>query len=85
MTGSLALAALWAVVTQAIALTPSRDLHWRAAYILIALGLPVLVWVFVQHGVWIGLLVLAAAGSVLRWPVLYLGRWLRRTLGRGRA
>ena len=31
-----------------------------------------------QHGSWIGLLVLAGGCSILRWPVIYFVRWLRK-------
>jgi hypothetical protein len=83
MTLSLILASLWALAANLIAMTPSRDHHWRVAYVLIAIGIPILGFVTVQHGPWIGLLVMGAGVSVLRWPVIYLGRWLRgRTLGK---
>lgn len=78
MTVSLTLACFWAVVANIIALTPTRDDHWRNAYALIAVGIPIAGLVTVQHGPWIGLLVLAGACSVLRWPVIYLVRWLHR-------
>jgi hypothetical protein len=29
----------------------------------------------------VGLVLLAAGASVLRWPVIFLWRWLRRSLG----
>ena len=80
MSASLILASLWAVVANVIAMTPSRDQHWRNAYLLIAAGIPIVGFVTAQHGPWIGLLVLAAGCSVLRWPVIYFGRWLRRSL-----
>lgn len=79
MTLSLILASLWAVVANVLAMTPSRDNHWRNAYILIAIGIPLLGYVTYQNGPWVGLLVLAAGMSVLRWPVIYLTRWLRQT------
>ena len=81
MTGSLILARLWAVVANVLAMTPSRDNHWRNAYVLIAVGIPIVGYVTAQHGPWIGLLVLAAGCSILRWPVIYLARWLRKSLG----
>lgn len=81
MTISLALACLWAVSANLLAMLPSRDNNWRRAYVLIALGVPILGFVTYQNGPWVGLLVLAAGVSVLRWPVIYLGRWLRRLLG----
>jgi hypothetical protein len=59
---------------------PSRDRHWRAAYVLIAVGSPVLVYVWWENGIWVALVVLLAAMSVLRWPVIYFYRWCRRVL-----
>ncbi len=78
MTLSLILACFWALVANVLAMTPSRDYHWRNAYLLIAIGIPLVGYVTWQNGPWVGLLVLAAGMSVLRWPVIYLGRWLRR-------
>ncbi len=40
MTFSLILACMWAVIANVLAMTPSRDNHWRNAYILIAIGIP---------------------------------------------
>lgn len=77
---SLILACLWVVLANLLAMLPSRDNHWRRAYMLIAVGVPLLGFVTWQNGPWIGLLALAAGISVLRWPVIYLGRWLRRQL-----
>lgn len=78
MSLSLALAFLWLILANVIAMLPSRDHHWRAAYALIAVGIPLLGWVTLENGpVW-GILLLAAAASVLRWPVIYLWRWLKR-------
>ncbi|MCB1341652.1 MAG: DUF2484 family protein [Pseudooceanicola sp.] len=82
MTLSLVLAALWGLSANMIALLPSRDHHWRAAYVLIALGIPILGYVTWQNGPWIGLIVLVAGMSILRWPLIYLGRWVRRKSGR---
>jgi hypothetical protein len=77
---SLILACLWVVLANLLAMLPSRDNHWRRAYLLIAVGVPLLGYVTWQNGPWIGLLALAAGISVLRWPVIYLGRWLRRQM-----
>ena len=86
MSLSLAIALAWLVLANVTGMFPSRHKHWPQAYALIALGLPILVWVFLSEGPWIGLLVLLAACSVLRWPVRYLLRWLRRiALGGSRA
>lgn len=79
MSLSLTLACVWAVVANVIAMTPSKDYHWRNAYILMAIGVPLLGYITFQHGPWIGLLVLAAGCSILRWPVIYFARWLRKS------
>ena len=82
MTLSLVLAFLWFILANVLALLPSRDNHWTRAYILIALGVPLLGYLTYENGPWVGLLALAAGASLLRWPVVYLGRWMRRVMGR---
>lgn len=83
MSLSLIFAFLWLVLANVLAMIPSRDNHWSRAYVLIALGIPLLGWVTWQTGPWIGLLCLAAGMSVLRWPVFFLWRWIRRRAGTG--
>ncbi len=79
MTLPLALGCLWLIAANLIAMLPSRDYHWRAAYGLIAVGIPILGWVtFVGGPLW-GMVFLAAGASLLRWPVVYLWRWMRRS------
>ena len=82
MSLSLILACAWAALANVIAMFPSKDQHWTNAYVLIALGIPIDGFVTWQHGPWIGLLVLAAGMSVLRWPVIYLTRWIRARVQR---
>lgn len=83
MSLSLILAALWALTANVLTMIPSRDNHWRRAYALIAVGIPILGYVTYENGPWWGLAVLVAGMSVLRYPVIYLGRWLRRVVLRG--
>ncbi|WP_347310475.1 DUF2484 family protein [Defluviimonas sp. SAOS-178_SWC] len=78
MSHSITLACLWAITATVTAMLPSRDHHWRAAYLLIAAGIPILGWVTYENGPWVGLIVLAAGASILRWPLIYLWRWVRR-------
>jgi len=80
MTISLILSCFWAVVANVLAMTPSKDNHWRNAYILTAIGIPLLGYVTYENGPWIGLLVMLAGMSVLRWPVIYLTRWTKAKL-----
>ncbi|MCB2114794.1 MAG: DUF2484 family protein [Rhodobacteraceae bacterium] len=82
MSAPVIAACLWVVTATLIAMLPSKDYHWRAAYVLIAVGIPILGWVTLREGPWIGLLILAGGASILRWPVIYLVRWLRRKLAR---
>ncbi|MEM1237919.1 MAG: DUF2484 family protein [Pseudomonadota bacterium] len=74
---SIIAACLWLILANIRALFPSADDHWRFAYVMIAVGIPILGWVTYDHGPWVGLLLLAAATSVLRWPLVYLWRWMR--------
>ena len=69
---------LWVVLAFLMALIPSDDNHWRRAYVLVAIGVPLLVWIVWQHGIFMGVLGLIAGVSVLRWPVYYLWRWIRQ-------
>ena len=82
---SVILACLWVIAAHVIVLFPSRDKHWRISYVLVTVGLPILVYVIYQNGIVLGLIVLAGAMSILRWPVIYLMRWLRRVLLRREA
>lgn len=77
---SILLACLWAIAATVIGILPSRDHHWRAAYGLIAVGIPILGYVTWENGPMAGIICFAAGASILRWPLIYAGRWLRRTL-----
>lgn len=82
MTLSLAFAFGWLVLANVTGMFPSKYRHWPQAYVLIAVGLPILAWVFWENGSVMGVIVLLAACSVLRWPVRFFLRWMRRvTLG----
>ena len=84
MSLSLIAALLWLVAANVIGLLPTRDHHWRAAYALIAVGIPILGWVTYQNGPIWGLLMAAGGASVLRWPVFFLVAWVKRMV-KGRA
>jgi len=72
----------WLVLANVLGILPSKDHHWRRAYGLIAIGIPLLGYIIYENGPWIGLGFLIAALSILRWPVIYLGRWVRRILAK---
>ena len=82
---SVGLGCLWLVSANVLALLPSRDNHWFRAYVLITVGVPLLGYITYENGPLIGMAFLLAGASVLRWPVIYLGRWARRMIGRPRS
>ncbi|WP_234417077.1 DUF2484 family protein [Loktanella sp. Alg231-35] len=73
---------LWVVLAFALAAFPSTDNHWRRAYILMAIGFPILFWITWEHGVFYGLLGLIAGVSILRWPVYFLWQWIKNKVAR---
>ncbi len=77
MSSALLLTCLWFVTANVVAMLPSRDHHWTAAYVLTACGVPLLGWLTTEHGPVAGLVALAAGASVLRWPLIFLMRRLR--------
>lgn len=80
MSFSLTLAFVWVIIANVSAMFPSKDNYWTRAYILIAVGVPLLGYVTYMDGpVW-GLIFLAAGSSMLRWPLIYLGRWALRLI-----
>lgn len=77
MSWALPAALLWLLAANLLAMLPARDNHWRRAYVLIALALPLSLWLAVQAGPWWTLAFLIAAASILRWPLIYLWRWIK--------
>lgn len=69
---------LWVVLAFVMAAFPSTDNHWRRAYVLIGIGVPLLIWITWEHGILMGLVGLVAGCSVLRWPVYFLWRWIKQ-------
>lgn len=80
MNGPVVAALIWLIAANLIGMLPSRDHHWRNAYALIAVALPILIWLAYAKGLLWALAFLLAAGSVLRWPVIHLWRWIKRQL-----
>ncbi|WP_322866302.1 DUF2484 family protein [Aquicoccus sp. G2-2] len=80
MNASLTALLLWLLAANVAAMVPSKDNYWSRAYVLIALGVPLFIWVFWQNPWWVGALGLMAGASMLRWPVIYLGRWVKRRI-----
>lgn len=78
MSLSLIAALLWLIAANVIGLLPTKDHHWRSAYVLIAVGIPILGWVTYENGPIWGMIFAAGGASVLRWPVYFLARWVKR-------
>lgn len=75
MTLSLTLAAFWVIIATFLAFLPMR-LQYAPGLALLVLAVPLLVFIAIQHGVWIVLLVLAGFASMFRRPLAYLIRHL---------
>jgi len=82
MSWSLIGALLWLVLANVTGMFPSKHNHWPSAYVLIALGIPLLGWLTYESGPLLGILALIAGASILRWPLVYLWRWFRRVTAR---
>lgn len=74
---SLVLLLIWALTANIIAMFPSKHHHWPAAYVLVATGIPLIIFVFYNNNSIVNLLALAVWCSVLRWPLLYSYKWVR--------
>lgn len=83
MKASLLILCLWLVAANVAGMVPSKNAYWRRAYVMMALFVPVVVYVFMENPWWVGALAIAAAASVFRWPVIYFTRWVRRGFRRG--
>lgn len=79
MPGSLIFACVWALLACAAGMGPRR-FHIPAAWALILTGIPLLGYVTYQAGPIWGLVVLLAAASVLRWPLIRLCQRIRRAI-----
>ncbi len=82
MSYSIIAALIWMVVANIRAMFPSRDNHWRFAYVMMSIGAPIVIWVYFENGPFVAAILLFGAMWVMRWPVIYLARWMRRVIGR---
>ncbi|MHA3914505.1 DUF2484 family protein [Halovulum sp. GXIMD14793] len=80
MTLSFLLLCIWALAANIIALIPSKRHHWPQAYVLLAVGLPLLVYVLYENAWPVIVISLGVWGSVMRWPLLYGYKWIRRKI-----
>lgn len=77
MSAPLTLACLWVLAATVTAMLPMRRQRWPGLALLIAA--PVLIlWLSLAHGWWVGAVALAGFLSMVRRPLVYLGR---RALG----
>lgn len=71
-------ACVWLIAANLAAILPSKDNHWRRAYVLMATGAPLTVWLGFSQGWPASLIFLACAASVLRWPLILFWQWAKR-------
>ena len=86
MMAPVILALLWIIVASIIALLPWKIHKPCAMFFLIPTALALVPLVYATDGPLVGTLFLIGAGSILRWPVYFLGRFVvsktRSILGR---
>lgn len=82
MTDPFILIGLWVVLAFVMAAIPSNDNHWRRAYVLIGVGVPLLIWIVLKDGALMGALALFVGGLVLRWPVYFLWQRVKQRFGK---
>lgn len=78
MTFSVIAAFIWLIVVNLRAMFPSQDHHWRFAYVMIAIGVSILILLVIENGPLVALVFLLAGMWIMRWPVIYLGRWIKK-------
>jgi hypothetical protein len=67
----------WVVLAKILQSIPSKDNHWRRAYVLIAVGIPTLGMATYSGGVWAAVLGLGVGIAVLHWPLYRSVGWLK--------
>ena len=75
-------ACLWVISAWLLSIALSAKQSWPAAYALIAAGAPTLIWLGLSAGWGAAAVGFIVGCLVLRWPVIYAGRWIRRRLRR---
>ncbi len=82
MTTPVILAGLWIIAASIIAFLPQKYHKSAALYLLIPTVIVLLPWIYAAEGPLVGTLFLIGFGSILRWPVYFLGKFvIRRTMG----
>ncbi len=81
MTPSLVAAFVWLLVANLRAMFPSKDHLWKFAYVMIGLGIPILIGVAIQNSIWLALVLLGMGAWIMRWPVIYFWRWIKKVTG----
>lgn len=83
MSLSLILACLWAIAATLVAFLPMR-LQFAPGLLLLVLSIPLIIYLGVEHGVWVSLIGFLALLSLFRRPLSYFARKaLRRQKGEG--
>ncbi|UWQ20752.1 DUF2484 family protein [Jannaschia sp. W003] len=77
---ALAALCLWVVLAWVLQSVLTARQSWPAAYGLVALLVPLIAWLGAEAGAGGALAGLAVAALVLRWPLRYGLRWLRRRI-----
>ncbi len=78
LTLSMICAFVWLVVANLRAMFPSKDNLWGFAYVMIGIGIPIVIGVAIQNSIWLAVIFFCMGAWILRWPVIYLWRWIKK-------
>ncbi len=73
---AIVFAAAWVGIGTVVALLPARYIP-PGAFMLMLLLVPLMPYLWIAGNPFLAVLFLAAVGSLLRWPIVYLGRYIR--------
>lgn len=80
MNAVLIAAGVWGLAATAVALSSKYAIHrFFVLYVLLPSAIVILIALGYTYGVWAVVVAMVAIGSVLRWPLYYIGRlaWAR--------
>lgn len=76
LNSAIVFAACWIGIGTVVALLPVRYIP-PGAFLLMLLLVPLVPYLWIAGNPFLALLFLAGVGSLLRWPIVYLGRFIR--------
>tara|TARA_R110002124_G_scaffold126129_1_gene285573 strand:- start:5460 stop:5753 length:294 start_codon:yes stop_codon:yes gene_type:complete len=70
-------ASFWVLGGAIVAMSNTRFHGVFAVWLFIPSAFIIIPWLGYDHGIWASILALIAVGSMLRWPLYYVGKYLQ--------